>query len=271
MEKVKGNSEIDAVLNKLMREEIAPHTCQLFEQGSDGQMKPYASGVLAMLGGTHYLLTASHVTENWSNDHQLFTRTRKGYVSIVGDLRETDIEKSNGLDLAYIKLDANVVPAIEAGHKFLPISKFRKHSKLLDSTQYCVIGFPTINKKIVDGKLKTGASGYFLHPSADKVYEHYRLNPTTHFALEMKGKGTDLIIGEVGKFKTEHYGLSGCGLWLVLLNSDGTSYTADFRLVGIMTEFKKGKYHCLIGNRIDVILDALQRYEGLSLSPRPAE
>lgn len=268
MEKVKGNSEIDAVLNKLMREEIGPHTCQLFERGSDGQMKPYASGVLALLGGTHYLLTASHVTEDWSNDHQLFTRTRMGYVSIVGELRETDIEKSNGLDLAYIKLDAGVVPAIEAGHKFLPISKFRKHSKLLDSTQYCVIGFPTISKKIVDGKLKTGASGYFLHPSSDKVYEHYGFNPATHFALEMKGKGTDLITGEVEKFKTEHYGLSGCGLWLVLLNSDGTSYTADFRLVGIMTEFKKGKYHCLIGNRIDVILDALQTYEGLNLRPQ---
>ncbi len=271
MGKVKSDNEIDKILNGLMRDEIGPHSCQLFEQGDGKQMKPYASGVLALLGDKHYLLTASHVTENWSNDHQLFTRTPKGYVSIVGDLRETDIEKSNGLDLAYIKLDNQVIPAIEAGHKFLPISKFRKHSKLLDSTQYCVIGFPTINKKFVDGKLKTGASGYFLHPSSDKVYDHYGLNPNTHFVLEMKGKGTDLITGQIGKFKTGAHGLSGCGLWLTLLNSNGDSFSADFRLVGIMTEFRKSKYHCLIGNRIDVILDALQKYEGLNLSPRPPQ
>jgi hypothetical protein len=267
MEKLKANRDIDSALDKLMRNELGPHSCQLLEK--DNGMKPYASGVLAMLGEKHYILTASHVVNDWSDEHPLFLKTHKGYVSIVGDKRETDIEKSNGIDLAYILLDERVVPSIKAGHKFLSFSKFRGRAKLLDAALYCVIGFPEINQKIENGVLKTGASGYFLQPCKPQVYDHYKLNPVTHFALEMKGKGTDIKTGEIVKFNTEHHGLSGCGLWLVIINYTEEVYTTDFRLIGIMTEFRKGRYHCLIGNRIDILLGALKAYENLNFLQKP--
>ncbi len=64
------------------------------------------------------------------------------------------------------------------------------------------------------------------------------------------------------RINTDVYGISGCGVWLCLLYQDGDSIRTDFRLIGIMTEFRKGKYHCLIGDRIELILNQLQT-EGL--------
>lgn len=266
MEKVKSNRDIDKALDELMRSELGPHSCQLLENNNG--MKPYASGVLPKLGDKHYILTASHVVSDWSDQHPLLIRTHSGYVSIVGDKLETEIDKSNGIDLAYILLDERAVPSIKAGHKFLPLSKFRGRTKLLNAVQYCVIGFPEINQKIEDGILKTGASGYFFQPCQPRVYDYYKLNPSTHFALEIKGKGIDIKTGETVKFKTDLHGLSGCGLWLVIVNNNDGVYSTDFRLVGIMTEFRKGRHHCSIGNRVDILLDTLKTYENLNYSEK---
>jgi len=221
-------------------------------------MKPFASGVLAELSGSFYLLTASHVTEHFVEDKQLFLRIRKGYVSIVGDLRETDIAESDGIDLAYIQLDERIIPDLLKGYKFLPLSKFRRHIKLLDAMQYCVIGFPEKNQRKLNGKLQTGASVFFVQPSKINVYEYYGFNEASSFIMEFKGKGTDIKTGTEKKIKGDFYGISGCGLWLVILESDGNSYKTDYRLIGIMTEYRKGKYYCLIGNRIEIILKDLQ-------------
>jgi membrane protease subunit (stomatin/prohibitin family) len=88
--------------------------------------------------------------------------------------------------------------------------------------------------------------------------------------MEFKGKGVDIKTGRSLKFKTEHYGLSGCGLWLTFMNHDGTKFNSEAKLIGIMTEFRRGKYDCLIGNKIEVILIALQEFEGLKFKGKVA-
>ena len=269
MEKVNFNEEIDQVLDNLMREQIGPHTCQFFEK-VNGFMKPYGSGVFAKLGNIHFALTASHVTEQITEAKPLFFKTHRGYIPVSGDLRETKITNSNGIDLAYIKLDTRIVADLEAAYKFLPISKFRKHN-LIDATQYCILGFPEVNQKVEDGVLKTGASAYFVRPFAQKVYDHYDLKTISHYILEFKGKGTDVTSGLPNKLNGSHYGLSGCGLWLILLEFDGKKYIANFRLIGIMTEFRKGKYNCLIGNRIDFLLDVVQKDHNISFNQTPLD
>lgn len=258
MRKVKSDRKIDEALSRLISEEFTPHSCQIFEQSSEGKMRPYGSGVFAEIGDRVILLTASHVTEQMSDEKQLYFRIHGGYVSIVGDLQETGLDADNTIDLAYIILDEKIVQDLRKGYKFLPLSKFRAHKNLLDAAQYCVIGFPEKNQKIEEGKLRTGASAYFVQPSKDKVYEHYKFSKEACFILDFKGKGTDIKTGKINKINTDVHGISGCGLWLVILEQEGDSYKTDFRLIGIMTEFRKGKFHCLIGNRIELILNQLQ-------------
>ena len=260
MERVDINEEIDAELRRLTSEEIGPSTCQIFEK-KENEMQPYASGVLAQLGGHHYILTASHVTEDWSDEHQLFLKIHGGYISIVGIVRETDIKKSNNIDLAYIKLEKAVVEELKKGNKFITIGKFTRHLKLLDAMQYCIFGYPVVNQKREEGVLKTSGMAYYVQGSKPLVLEHYKLDSSTHFALDFKGKGIDIKSGEKIKFKGVHYGLSGCGLWLIKMNKVGGIYNSEARLIGIMTEFNRSKYDCLIGNHIDIILESLRKFE----------
>ncbi|GAH69856.1 unnamed protein product [marine sediment metagenome] len=198
------------------------------------------------------------MTKEMSDDKQLYFRIHSGYVSVVGDLQETDSSQDKTIDLAYILLENEVIKELRKGYKFLPLSKFRRHTKLLDAAQYCVIGFPEKNMKIEDGKLRTGSSAYFVQPSKDKVYDYLKFSKEACYIFDFKGKGSDINTGEIVKINTEVYGISGCGVWLCILNQEGENIYTDFRLIGIMTEFNKDKYHCLIGNRIELILSQLQ-------------
>jgi hypothetical protein len=186
-------------------------------------------------------------------------------------VHETDIIKSQGIDIAFVKLDTEVIKLMLGGYRFLPISKFMGHNNLFDAGQYCVIGFPESNIKIDGGKLMTGASAYFVKPSSEKTYDYYGIKKEIQYAMEFKGKGTDLETGKIKKNKASHYGLSGCGLWIVFIWQEKGQYFADFRLIGIMTEFRKGKYHCLIGNKIVLMLKGIKRLEGLQYIEKPVK
>ena len=270
MQKVDSSREIDKALEHIMSEELAHHTCQLFEREEPNKMKPYGSGVLAILNENYYILTASHVVEDWSDEHQLFIRHRKGYISVVGTMSQTIIENQEKVDLAFIRLKPETIKFLLDGYKFLPISKFRRHRNLLDAAQYCVIGFPEVNqRKDEKGILHTGTSAYFMAPSKPKVYDYYKLKPENHISLEFKGQGKDVVTGDIKKLSGNHYGLSGCGLWLIILNQNGKGYDYDFRLIGIMTDFRRGKYDCLFGNHIEQMLMALREFKLLDYKEVP--
>ncbi|MBF1998936.1 hypothetical protein H0I59_11190, partial [Flavobacterium psychrophilum] len=61
-----------------------------------------------------------------------------------------------------------------------------------------------------------------------------------------------------------HYGLSGGGLWYIIIDfdKDKNEIVSEAFLIGIMTEFRRGKYDCLIANRIEIILKMIQNNEG---------
>jgi hypothetical protein len=258
MQKVKSDRTIDEALSKLISDELNPHTCQIFERNDKGAMYPYGSGVLAEINEKVLLLTAAHVTKDMSEDKQLYFRIHGGYVSIVGDLQETDLSQDKTIDLAYVILDNEVTIKLRTGYKFLPLSKFRRHTDLLDAVQYCVIGFPEKNMKIEDGRLRTGSSAYFVQPSKDKVYDYLKFSKEACYIFDFKGKGDSIHSGENVKINTDVHGISGCGVWLCILYQDGEKISTDYRLIGIMTEFRKGKFHCLIGNRIELLLNQLR-------------
>lgn len=104
------------------------------------------------------------------------------------------------------------------GYIFCPLSKIRKHNLLIDAPRYCVGGYPTINKRKEKGILRTGASVLLFKPAKPNVYKYYSFNPDLEFVLEIKGKGTSLKDGSVSKLRGEFYGMSGCGLWLIVFN-----------------------------------------------------
>lgn len=257
------NRAIDKAVVELVEEYLLPHTCQLFTK--EIEFRPFASGIFFFLGKNYYILTAAHVTEGMTASKQLYIRIPSGYISAIGSLKETNLSIDEKTDLAFIQLDNEILEPLLKSRKFLTIDKIRGKHKLQNSTQYCILGFPTKNLKKVDGLIRTGASFFLVQPCNDKVYKQYKFDANRFYLMEFKGKGTNIISGRREKISPDHYGLSGCGLWLILLTSDGEKFKTDYRLIGIVTEFRKGKYYCLISNKIDILLEELIEIENIKL------
>jgi len=266
MEKVKADQAIDPILKKILSEHLVRHTCQFFEKGKK-RLKPYGSGVLVLIHGKHLIFTASHVANAIAQEGKdLFIRVGlRDYINVLGDIKYTDIGNSIGIDLACIKIDPQMIEPLSKPYIFLTIEGIRKHNRMMDAMNYCVIGFPENNINDNKGHLDTGATAYFTTPSNDKRYLHYKYNKKDWVIVDMNGKGTDINTSERKRVNTHFYGLSGCGLWLLLLNKDPQKeeYSYDYKLIGIMTQFKKERFFCLIGNKIHLFIDAFKILENM--------
>jgi len=263
---------IDSLINaeyvKLIEGDIGLCTCQLFKHDLIKGAVPFASGVFVFLGDEFYLLTASHVIEDWSDSNHLFVSIKDDYVSIVGKGCGTEMEKVHKIDAAYIKLKPQLVSLLVQSYRFLPYHRFLFHEKIFHEPIYCAFGYPVINKRKESSGLTTFGSAYYMLPSQDKVFEHYSLNPLTHYVLEFQGKAVNIKTEKFEKIKTEHYGLSGGGLWYIIIDFDEekNEIVSEAFLIGIMTEFRRNKYDCLIANRIEIILAMIQNNEGVNFN-----
>lgn len=270
MDKVTDKGDIriiDQKINEVCRTEIVRYTCQFFTKNTEG-IKPFGSGVFVKSEKKYFILTASHVAGHLKNGN-LFIKAYRANIAdqawITKIEKSGKFEKSNEIDMAIIPIDEEMLPSLSRHYSFLPISRLKKHDKLYDTSQYAVVGFPTVNVKRDKGFLETGISIYLASPSKEKVYEHYGFDPKYFYIFEVKGKGKDLVSGNKVKINSEFHGISGCGLWLMLIYEEGGEYKIDYRLIGIMTEVRKAKYYCLIGNKIQIIVDALIKYENINI------
>ncbi|MCK6648203.1 MAG: hypothetical protein L6Q66_00980 [Bacteroidia bacterium] len=258
------DDHIDRLINaeyvKLIEGDIGLCTCQLFRHDTTNAI-PFASGVFVHLGDNFYLLTASHVIEDWSDSNKLFVALGDGFVSIVGKGCGTEIDKNEKIDAAYVKLKPELVPYLSRYYRFLPYENILHQEKILHEPNYCAFGYPVINKR-KDGE-STFGSAYFMRGSYDKVYEHYSLNPLSHYSLEFLGKAVNIKTNKTEKIRTEHYGMSGGGLWYIDIgfDEDKEELVSHAKLIGIMTEFRRSKYDCLIANRIEIVLASIKSNE----------
>jgi len=256
---------INGELSKIITSKIAPFTCQFLKHDPVKGLKPFASGVMAELAGAYFILTASHVIEDWSDQNKLFVEIEKGHISVVGKASGTETETGEKLDVAYIKLKDELVPILKRWYQFLAFDQLLHHNKVFDEGNYCAYGFPVVNFKMKSEVANSVGSAYYMRPNTDKVFDHYGLSPLSHYILEFHGKPVNIKTGQIEKIKTEHYGLSGGGLWYTDIKFVHNRMISKAKLIGIMTEFRKGKYECLIANRIEVVLGLIEMNERLKI------
>lgn len=235
---------------------IAEHTVQLLVKGGKYAQygySPLGSGVLAFIGNKCFILTAAHVTEEISENH-LYFLIDNDFIPVQGVLCETDAEKDK-IDMAYIMLDDEIAYRMAHYHTFLPRNKIKTAHARDFRDNYLVLGYPATNVFVNknDKKITLGSSSFLIKEADEKVYKHYKFEKNKHYVLEFSGKGTSLKNGERIK-NPELWGISGCGLWFIEYEILDNVCQATYSLVGIMTEFKKGTFFCLIGNQIDIIL-----------------
>lgn len=268
MEKILTTKQYVEIYDRIVSEKLLGYTCQFFEKGTNG-MKPYGSGVFVIIHGVHFIFTASHVVNAIAEKSlDLFIPLDSGkYIKVLGTFMYTDLNNDKGIDLAYIKLDDQMIPDLNEYYNFLPIDKVRKHDRLLvGGANYCVVGFPENNREYIEGELVSVAEAYFTIPTNDKPYKYYKLSKEDWIIVNMTGKSKDIETKEKLPINTHLHGISGCGLWLMMPNLGDNSY--DYRLIGIMTDIRNDKFFCLIGNKIHHFIEALIVFEKMEFNSR---
>lgn len=272
MTEKKFTEETDKIVTEVINKNILRHTIQFFNK-VNGKLKPYGSGVFTKIYNDYFIITASHVADFFEknpNDDLRIRVNQKLFINVIGEIKYTDINKSEGVDLAYIKLDTEMIKPLLKPYIPLNIEKIRSHHNLIYAMNYCVLGFPAVNISKDNEPFDTGASFYLTSPANDKPYEYHKYNKRDYIVLNMEGKGKDIKTNNKTKINTEFYGISGCGLWLILytINPLNGKTEIDYRLVGIMSEFRKGKYFCLIANKIYLVIEAFKVIEKFKFNER---
>ncbi|MEE1964316.1 hypothetical protein V1387_16615 [Allomuricauda taeanensis] len=265
MSENKYTEDTDKKVSELITNRILRHTVQFFKKGKK-RLEPFGSGVFAKIHNDYFIITASHVAdffEKTPSEDLSIRVNKKSFINVLGDIKYTDIEKSKGIDLAYIKLDKQMIEPLSKPYIPIETDKIRSHHNLFYAMNYCVLGFPETNVTKENEPLDTGASFYLTSASKDNRYEKYMYDKKDYIIVNIEGKGTDIKTGDKTKVNTHFYGISGCGLWLLLFykNPATGKDEIDYRLVGIMTEFKNSKYFCLIANKIYLLIEALKVIE----------
>lgn len=246
--------------------QIHSHTIQFLVKGGKSGYKPHGSGVLLFIDNKCLIATAAHVTSDIDNN-PLYVNSIKGIIQVAGYIRETDMDKDKDTDLAYISLHDQVAAILVQSYQFVPLNKIIHSHKALRSNQYLVVGYPEVNIHVdaEQRKIISGTSIFLLTMSTEKVYEYHKLDEERHYVLDFAGKGIDLETDEKSGKIADPYGMSGCGLWLLTEKPGTDQLELQYHLIGIMTMFRKMKYHCLVGNRIEILINALIEHDGFNI------
>ncbi len=230
-------------------------TIQLFRRISNEIFKPHATGVLFKSPNGYFLLTAAHVLETTP----LFAVSDNYIQLLSGEYEEIDNKPKGTIDIGYIKLDENAISFLMNNYQFLTKDDLYLSHAPARALQYVVIGFAERDTKIntKENQIWSMASYFNLRIAKDEVYNYYELEKSRQYALDFKGKLENYRTGFKEKIY-DPYGLSGSGLWILVQKRNAERYDFQLRLIGIMTELRKGKYHCLIGNRIELFLRELE-------------
>lgn len=255
-------NELPNVVDRMIARKIARHTCQLVFKDKNGKLTSKGSGVLFVVKGVHFLLTASHLTQEWSNSNPLFIVVNNNHlIALEGDLREADFYNGKIVDLSYVKIAESILPNLQKSYTFLPYSKISENTGLTKGGNYSIIVYPENAEKAADAEIQTGAQAYYLEPSPQKMYGLHNLDPENYYLLDAKSNNT---AAENAKIMTQLSNVDGSGLWL--LTSEGNlEVSIDYKLIGIITKFGDSAHFTFIGMRLCLIIDMIRKLEKIEM------
>jgi hypothetical protein len=243
--------------------QIHTHTIQLLKADDKYGYLPDATGVLLNVGPHNLLLTAAHVTKVFDAGKELYVNTKRGIVRLAGLLRDTDLVKDKKTDLAYFILPEELSNHISQTHTFLPIYKVANGHIPLPTQQYLIVGYPTANFKVEGSSIITGTTIYLTSMANEEIYTNAQFDQKRHYILNYDENGTDLKTGGSIKTVLHPHGISGCGIWLIDGSSNEGKIEYTYHLIGII---KAGTGYHIMGTRIELLIDALVKLEGMQIA-----
>ncbi len=207
---------------------------------SDGKICQERSGVLFRLGERHFVLTCAHEIKDYDK-HNLPAFLGPLATDSARPIRLKNCAmvrvEENGVDLAIIELENDVVEQLLPTNRFISIAEMDVQAAACPA-YYLISGYPRTQTTMDDTGhgVKTVGLWYVT------VLHNGELNPTTTFdphihILLSFGKEA---LGENGERSLVPHpiGMSGCGIWRLTKDEDrGTWTPEDVRLVAIQHRY----------------------------------
>ena len=240
-------------VDTISKNEIARSTIQILEL-QDSQYLPLGTGVIIELDKTPFMLTAAHVSTDYTEDHPLFVRIGPDdYISLSGEYRESDLSVNDQIDFAFVKLEGYVANRIARSKRFLDATNIGAGLKSLVGTYFVASGFPGQKTTVKDGNLEAIGVFHLTQEVDSKIYNKYGFSQDTHLIVEYADKGTDLISGDVVSIGRPH-GISGGGLWYIWPQNYMGTVLMRYHLVGILSEVRYEHGAVLIACRVEPLI-----------------
>jgi hypothetical protein len=248
-----------------LSEKIRNSTVQLFIIDYTSNIKSLGTGVLLFTNKKYLILTASHVAEN--GPFYVVAKNELKYISGEYVKVEEERKYTGKTDLSYVILDNEVAVFLNQEYNFLSdkdiLISYKPNANMLN---YLVVGYMEKTTKIntPENIIHTVANTFNLKISNEKAYKFHKINSDFQISLDFKGK-LENYKSKINEKIPDPNCLSGSGFWGLFHKPNSLKYEFECKLIGIMTDLRKVKYHCLIGNKIEVLVQSLERQEKIKI------
>lgn len=245
--------EFRSKLNDISQKVLCRHIVPLFQFTEKEEYASLGSGVFINVEGEYFLFTAAHVVQEHRKSG-LFIPSTSGIIPLHGlVVFETKIHK----DIAFIVIDKPIAELMKHTFDCLDQRKLIIDHRLVDAHHYVTTGFPEKGIKKEGVYMNYKSSFCLLRPSRERVYSYYKKDTSTYLIFDL-GKAMNFDSKKISEIVP--YGMSGGGIWYIGFNMVNDSMKIFYELIGIITEFRKGKYHIFIGTKIKEFTDIVDHY-----------
>lgn len=245
---------------------IKSYTCMLLT--INPEYKVYGSGVFIQVKNHFFLVSASHVLDNFENlviplekGKNLFKPGGITYINEFFISRDKD-----SVDIGFLELDKESVEELLTTYKFLKDDDLAINHKFENQQYYTFLGYPTTLSKISQSKNSFHSYPFFQFstPAMECEYMKYNRNINSNIVTSYERKKSYNL--KINKFAVgpDLHGISGCGLWFT---DPMDIFTQNKRpkLTAIMTDWPIKDRTKVIGTRIDILTEFLRKKLNLQL------
>lgn len=228
--------------------------------------KLQGTGVLVSIGKEKFILTAAHVIDDDKelmiplNDNNLFVPGGNWIFNNFNGNREKD-----KLDIAILKLDKESANELELKYSFLSEENFLFNHNPTNIFLYTFLGYPETFSRYSQSKGSFHCRPFFHFNfiCEEKVYQeldyskerniliNYNKQKSINYKLKSLAVGPDL------------FGMSGCGLWFTEPENIEMLQIKP-KLLAIMTDWPIKNRNCVVGTKIDVIIEIIRKEFGVN-------
>ncbi len=234
---------------------VKQHTIQLFVYNS--KVKPLGTGVFVKLKDDYFILSASHVLKDISNENLLYIKTNsKQILSLQGDITSNRIESKDHLDAAFFKLTDQASIELLKYHKPLESKQIIINYYPIENEILITAGFPEAATSISSEGIDSRGIIMELKHSKPNSYSHHNVTSSRCILTDYRIK--DLNTNKYIKLEDPH-GYSGSGLWTIKLTQVDEKLIPKLYLIGILYQYSKSKYYVLFAERMEFITREITR------------